>query len=95
MRILKGQKADEIDHLAELCEVLDAVLNLLQSVANSICLMHDFVERVAHGALVKKVVGHIGVGLQLEAALAEYFCTSGSSRSLVARWIAEWLGARL
>jgi len=39
--ILERQKANEFDHLPEFREILHSVLNFLQTIPNSICLMGD------------------------------------------------------
>lgn len=56
---LERQETDELDHLSESCEILNAVLDFFQSVANCIHLMDDFEERVAHWAFMKEKVCHV------------------------------------
>ncbi len=44
LRLLEWQKADKIYHFAKLGELLYTILHFLQSVANSVGLMHHFEE---------------------------------------------------
>lgn len=64
--VLIRQKADEIDHLAELGELAHTILDFLQAISHSVGLVHDLEERVAHRALVEEVVsGHGGDGSRM------------------------------
>ncbi len=57
--ILEGYEADKLHHLSEFREVLDTVLNLLQSVSDRVDLMDGLEDRVPHGALVEEEIGHL------------------------------------
>lgn len=56
--VLEGKETGEVNHLSKLGEIIDTLLNFLQAVANSVALNGNLEERVADGALEKKVVGH-------------------------------------
>jgi len=56
--LLERQKADEVDHLAKPRKILHTILDLLQAVTDSIGLVDDLEDRIAHRAFVQKIVGH-------------------------------------
>ena len=56
MRTLEWAEPGELDGLAELCEVLDGILHLLQAASDGIGLGNDLEDRIANGILVKQVV---------------------------------------
>lgn len=49
-------EVDQLDHLAELGEVIDGGLRLLQFQPHGIRLMHDLKDGIADGALVESVI---------------------------------------
>lgn len=50
------RKVDKLDHLSKLSKILSSILNLLQSVANGICLVDDLKDRISNRALMEQVV---------------------------------------
>lgn len=63
MRLPVWRKVYKFHHLSKLCKILGSILNLFQSVTDSIGLMDNLEDCISHRALVEQIidVGH-GVG---------------------------------
>jgi hypothetical protein len=56
--VLEWREADELNHLAEFCQVLRCMLNFPQTIANCVCLMNHLKDCIAHGALMEQEINH-------------------------------------
>jgi hypothetical protein len=50
------RKAYNLDHLAKLREILTRILDFLQSIANSVGLVDNLKNRIAHCGLVEQII---------------------------------------